>query len=69
MLKFDFEKAKKLLDYDSEQYNEECFLNTLKDYLGYFTSHNKNLTRKQYRFIHDCLALINCIDLVDKKEN
>lgn len=68
MLQFDIEKAKKVFDCDEEQYNEECLLNTLKNYLDYFIYHNKNLTRKQYRLLHDCWALINCIDLVDKEE-
>ena len=36
MLQFDIEKAKKVFDCDEEQYNEECLLNTLKDYLDYF---------------------------------
>ena len=68
MLQFDFEKAKKLLDCDSEQYNEEYFLKTLESYLDYLMYHNKNLTTKQYHLIYDCWAFISCIDLVDKKE-
>lgn len=68
MLQFDVEKAKKVFDCDEEQYNEECFLNTLKGYLDYFMYHNKNLTTKQYHLIRDCWSLINCIDLVDKEE-
>lgn len=69
MLQFNIDKAKKVFDCDEDQYNEEYFLNTLKDYLDYFVYHNKNLTRKQYRLIHDCWSLINCIDLVDGKED
>ncbi len=68
MLQFNIEKAKKVFDCDEDQYNEEFFLNTLRDYLDYFMYHNKNLTRKQYHLIYDCQALINCIDLVDGKE-
>lgn len=70
MLQFDVEKAKKVFDCDSEQYNEEYLLNTLKNCLGYFTYHNKNLTTTQYHLICDCQNLINCIDLVNRgKEN
>ena len=68
MLQFDIEKAKKVFDCDEEQYNEEYLLNTIKNYLGYFVYHNKNLTRKQYQLIRDCWVLINCIDLADKEE-
>ena len=65
MLQFDIEKAKKVFDCDEEQYNEECLLNTLKDYLDYFMYHNKNLTTKQYHLIQDCWALINCIKRIE----
>ena len=68
MLQFDIEKVKKVFDCDSEQYNEEFLLNTLKDYLDYFTYHNKNLTTKQYQLICDCRALINWLNVVDKEE-
>ena len=68
MLQFDIEKAKKVFDCDSEQYNEECLLNTLKSYLNYSICHNKNFTNKQYHLIRDCWVLANCIDLVDKEE-
>lgn len=68
MLQFNIEKVKKVFDCDSEQYNEEFLLNTLKDYLDYFMYHNKNLTRKQYQLIRDCQALINCIDLIDERK-
>lgn len=69
MLQFDIEKAKKVFDCDEDQYNEEFFLNTLRNYLDYFMyHHNKNLTCKQYRLIRDCWVLANCIDLIDKEE-
>ena len=68
MLQFDIEKVKKVFGCDEEQYNEEFLLNTLKDYLDYFTYHNKNLTAKQYQLICDCRALINWLNVVDKEE-
>ena len=68
MLQFDIEKAKKVFDRDDEQYNEEYFLNTLKNYLDYFMYHDKNLNIKQYYLIRNCWVLINCINLVDEKE-
>lgn len=68
MLQFDIEKAKKVFDCDSEQYNEESLLNTLKSYLNYSICYNKNFTNKQYRLIRDCWALANCINLVDTEE-
>ena len=68
MLQFDIEKAKKVFDRDEEQYNEEYFLNTLKNYLDYFMYHDKNLTTIQYYLIRNCWVLINCINLVDEKE-
>ena len=68
MLQFDIEKAKKVFNYDEEQYNEEYFLNTLKNYLDYFMYHDKNLTINQYYLIRNCWVLINCINLVDEKE-
>ena len=68
MLQFDIEKAKKVFDRDDEQYNEEYFLNTLKNYLDYFMYHDKNLTTKQHYLIRNCWVLINCINLVDEKE-
>ena len=68
MLQFDIEKAKKIFNYDEEQYNEEYFLNTLKNYLDYFMYHDKNLTIRQYYLIRNCWVLINCINLVDENE-
>lgn len=68
MLQFDIEKAKKFFDCDEDQYNEEYLLNTLKDYLDYLMSYNRNFTTKQYLLIRDCWSLINCINLVDKEE-
>ena len=68
MLQFDVEKAKKVFNYDEEQYNEEYFLNTLKNYLDYFMYHDKNLNINQYYLIRNCWVLINCINLVDEKE-
>ena len=68
MLQFDIEKVKSVLDCDEEQYNEKYLLNTLKDYLGYFMYHNKNLTNKQYHLICDCRNLINCLDLIDERK-
>ena len=69
MMKFDIEKVKKVFSCDEDQYNEEFFLNTLKDYLEYFKYHNKNLTGKQYHLIHDCLELINCIESTEANES
>lgn len=69
MLQFDIDKTKKVFNCDEEQYNEEYLLNTLKDYLDYLMSYNRNLTTKQYLLIRDCWSLINCINLVDKEEN
>lgn len=68
MMKFDIEKVKKVFSCDEEQYNEEFFLNTLKDYLEYFKYHNKNLTDKQYRLICDCLELVSCIKSIEANE-
>lgn len=69
MLKFDIERAKKVFGCDEEQYNEECLLNTLKDYLNYFMYHNTNLTTKQYHLIHDCWELACCIETTEANEN
>lgn len=69
MMTFDIEKVKKVFDCDEDQYSEEFLLNTLKDYLEYFRYHNKNLTGKQYRLIHDCLELVSWIKSTEANES